>query len=106
MVATAGLRVVFFGTPEFALPSLDALLASRHHVVAVVTQPDRPRGRGHKTTIGPVKVRGEAAGLPILQPERLKDQLFLDALSAWAPTSASSRRTARSSPMRCSPPRG
>jgi len=82
MVTTAGLRVVFFGTPEFAVPSLDALLASRHHVVAVVTQPDRPRGRGHKTTIGPVKVRGEAAGLPILQPERLKDPLFLDALTA------------------------
>jgi len=82
MVTTAGLRVVFFGTPEFAVPSLDTLLASRHHVVAVVTQPDRPRGRGHKTTIGPVKVRGEAAGLPILQPERLKDPLFLDALIA------------------------
>jgi len=82
MVTTAGLRVVFFGTPEFAVPSLDALLASRHHVVAVVTQPDRPRGRGHKTTIGPVKARAEAAGLPILQPERLKDPLFLDALTA------------------------
>jgi methionyl-tRNA formyltransferase len=82
MVTTAGLRVVFFGTPDFAVPSLDALLASRHQVVAVVTQPDRPRGRGHKTTIGPVKARAEAAGVPILQPERLKDQLFLDALTA------------------------
>jgi methionyl-tRNA formyltransferase len=82
MVTTAGLRVVFFGTPDFAVPSLDALLASRHQVVAVVTQPDRPRGRGHKTTIGPVKARAEAAGVPVLQPERLKDQLFLDALTA------------------------
>jgi len=82
MVTTAGLRVVFFGTPDFAVPSLDALLASRHHVVAVVTQPDRPRGRGHKTTIGPVKARADAVGVPVLQPERLKDQVFLDALGA------------------------
>ena len=81
MVGIRGLRVVFFGTPEFAVPSLDALLASRHQVVAVVTQPDRRRGRGQKTTIGPVKARAAAAGVPVLQPERLKDQLFLDALA-------------------------
>ena len=49
------LRIVFFGTPAFAVPTLDALLASRHHVVLVVTQPDRPRGRGQRVSPGPVR---------------------------------------------------
>lgn len=80
MVTSERFRIVFFGTPEFAVPSLDALLASRYRVVAVVTQPDRPRGRGHKTTAAPVKARAMAAGLPVLQPERLRDDAFLDAL--------------------------
>jgi methionyl-tRNA formyltransferase len=75
-------RVVFFGTPEFAVPTLDALLGSRHEVVAVVTQPDRPRGRGQRTTAGPVKARALAAGRQILQPERLKDDAFADAFAA------------------------
>jgi methionyl-tRNA formyltransferase len=82
MVATGGLRIVFFGTPEFAVPTLDALLGSRHSVVGVVTQPDRPRGRGQKTSDAPVKARAAAAGLPLLQPERLKDPAFTSALSA------------------------
>jgi methionyl-tRNA formyltransferase len=82
MVDAGGLRIVFFGTPEFAVPSLDALLRSRHRVVGAVSQPDRPRGRGQKTTDAPVKARAATAGLPILQPERLKDQAFLDALRA------------------------
>ena len=82
MVEGAGLRIVFFGTPEFAVPTLDALLASRHRVIGVVTQPDRPRGRGHKTSDVPVKARAAIADLPVLQPERLKDQTFLDALAA------------------------
>jgi len=76
--------IVFFGTPAFAVPSLDALLAASPHTVAgVVTQPDRPRGRGQKTSDAPVKARALQAGLPILQPERMKDPAFLDALSAW-----------------------
>jgi methionyl-tRNA formyltransferase len=83
MVAGRSLRIVFFGTPAFAVPTLEALLESRHQVVAVVTQPDRPRGRGHKTAFAPVKARAVEAGLPILQPERLKDPSFLDAMSAF-----------------------
>ena len=79
MVAAA-LRVVFFGTPEFAVPTVDALLASRHTVVAAVCQPDRPRGRGHKVSIGAVKARALNAGVRVLQPERLKDDQFLAAL--------------------------
>ncbi|MBZ5559661.1 MAG: methionyl-tRNA formyltransferase [Acidobacteriia bacterium] len=78
------LRIVFFGTPEFAVPSLDALLAASPHTVAgVVTQPDRPRGRGQRVSDAPVKARALAAGLPVLQPERLKDPAFLDSLAAW-----------------------
>jgi methionyl-tRNA formyltransferase len=82
MVTAPSLRVVFFGTPEFAVPTLDALLASPHTVAAVVTQPDRPRGRGHKTSASPVKARALEAGLAVLQPERLKDPGFLENLAA------------------------
>ena len=81
MVAGATLRVVFFGTPEFAVPTLEALLRSRHTVVGVVTQPDRPRGRGQRTSAAPVKACAVAAGVPVLQPERLKDSEFLELLS-------------------------
>lgn len=77
------LRVAFFGTPSFAVPTLAALLASRHPVVGVVTQPDRPRGRGQKQTLAPVKQLSLDNGLPILQPDRLKDPAFLDAFAAW-----------------------
>jgi len=66
------LRVLFYGTPAFALPTLEALLA-HHEVVAVVTQPDRPAHRGQRMTPPPVKERALAAGLPILQPARLRD---------------------------------
>ena len=66
------MRVLFYGTPEFALPTLDALLA-HHQVVAVVTQPDRPAGRGQRAAAPPVKRRAEAAGLPVVQPNRLRD---------------------------------
>jgi methionyl-tRNA formyltransferase len=76
------LRVVFFGTPEFAVPTLDALLSSTHHVVGVVTQPDRPRGRGQRTSPSPVKARALAARTVVFQPDRLGDPPFLDALTA------------------------
>jgi methionyl-tRNA formyltransferase len=82
MVASA-LRVVFLGTPEFAVPTLDALIQSRHAVVGVVTQPDKPRGRGRHVSDAPVKARAAAAGLSILQPERLKDPRFVSDFSAW-----------------------
>jgi methionyl-tRNA formyltransferase len=75
-------RVVFFGTPQFAVPSLEALFASHHTVVAVVTQPDRPRGRGQKTSDAPVKATAIAHGVQVLQPGRLKDTEFLHALAA------------------------
>jgi len=85
MVSAGSLRIVFFGTPQFAVPTLEALLASRHEVVAVVTQPDRPRGRGQHVHDAPVKARALAAGIPILQPARMKDELFLNDLRALTP---------------------
>jgi len=75
----ASLRIVFFGTPDFAVPTLQALHDSRHPVVGVVTQPDRARGRGHHAQWGPVKQLAEQYGLTVLQPERLRDETFLDA---------------------------
>ncbi len=76
------MRVVFFGTPVFAVPTLDALLESSHAVAGVVTQPDRPRGRGQKTTASPVKESAVAAGLPVLQPPSVKAAEFANDLSA------------------------
>jgi methionyl-tRNA formyltransferase len=75
-------RIVFLGTPGFAVPTLDALIASDHELVAVVTQPDRPRGRGHRVTSAPVKARAVEAGIPVLQPERLRDETFLQSFRA------------------------
>ena len=63
-------RIVFYGTPAFAVPTLEILLASDHEVVTVVTQPDRPRGRGRQLTYTPVKQYALDTGVPILQPER------------------------------------
>ena len=82
MVDRAPLRIVFFGTPAFAVPTLEALLASRHAVVGVVTQPDRPRGRGQKTSHAPVKASATTAGVVVLQPDSMKDPGFVAALSA------------------------
>jgi methionyl-tRNA formyltransferase len=76
------LRVVFFGTPAFAVPTLDALIRSPYPVAGVVTQPDRPRGRGHKTNDAPVKALALSAGIPVLQPARLKDPGFVAAFRA------------------------
>ncbi len=68
------MRVVFLGTPEFAVPSLQALLASRYQVCAVVTQPDRAAGRGQKPQPPPIKQIAEQAGISVYQPERIRDE--------------------------------
>jgi methionyl-tRNA formyltransferase len=70
------LRVVFFGTPGFAVPTLERLIASSHSVAGVVTQPDRPRGRGQQVTEGPVKTLAVSAALPVFQPEKLARETF------------------------------
>ena len=66
------MRVVYLGTPEFAVPSLEALLAARHEVLTVVTQPDRPKGRGQAVAMSPVKQCALLHGLPVFQPERIR----------------------------------
>ena len=80
-------RIVFFGTPRFAVPTLSALLDSRHQVVGVVTQPDRPRGRGQRVTAAPVKALAVERGLPVLQPPTLRG----DAITAERRTQTSFR---------------
>ncbi len=67
------LRIIFAGTPDFAVPTLQALLHSRHQVCAVYTQPDRPAGRGRKLTPSPVKQCAQATGCPVFQPVSLRD---------------------------------
>ncbi len=79
------MRIVFMGTPEFAVPSLTAMLAHGDEVVAVVTQPDRPRGRGRKVTPSPVKAVAEKAGLDVLQPTRIRTEEFLEQIRAYRP---------------------
>jgi methionyl-tRNA formyltransferase len=80
VTADVSLRIVFFGTPDFAVPTLQALQESRHPVIGVVTQPDRARGRGQHSQPGPVKQLAELSGLTVLQPERLRDEGFLETL--------------------------
>ena len=71
------LRIIFMGTPEFAVETLQALLANDYNVVAVVTQPDKPVGRhGSVLQPSPVKQLALANGLPVLQPEKMKDEKF------------------------------
>ncbi|MGH7570005.1 MAG: methionyl-tRNA formyltransferase [Gemmatimonadales bacterium] len=80
------MRVVFFGTPEFAVPSLRALLGEGFDVSAVVTRPDRPQGRSRSTTVPPpVKTVAVAEGIPVLQPERPTGEEFLRTLKSYAP---------------------
>ena len=79
------MRVVFAGTPDVAIPSLDALVASPHEVVAAVTRPDAPTGRGRHLESSPVRQRAEQLGIPVLTPRSAKDPDFLAELTRLAP---------------------
>lgn len=79
------LRIVYAGTPDFAVPALEALIERGPRPVAVYTQPDRPAGRGRQLRPSPVKVAAEAAGIPVLQPESLKSPEAQAELAAWRP---------------------
>jgi len=79
------MRLVFAGTPEAAVPALEALLASRHEVAAVVSRPDAPAGRGRKVGASPVARRAAAAGIEVLTPARVRDPEFLDRLREIGP---------------------
>jgi len=79
------MRVVFMGTPEFAVPTLQHLINSECAVVGVVCQPDRPSGRGKKIQFGPVKTLALSQNLPVFQPEKMKAPEFMEALRLWSP---------------------
>ena len=78
------MRVIFMGTPDFAVPSLEALL-TKHEVVLVVTQPDKPKGRGKKMVPTPVKPCALEHGIPVLQPEKVKEPKFVEQLRSYEP---------------------
>lgn len=77
------LRIVFMGTPDFAVESLRRLVENGYNIVAVLTMPDKPAGRGHQVQYSAVKQYALAAGLPVLQPERLKDEAFQEELRSY-----------------------
>ena len=77
------LRVAFAGTPDFALPAFHALVGSRHTVVGVLTQPDRPKGRGRHLASSPVKLAAQQSGVPVSQPVTLKTEADRADLAAW-----------------------
>ncbi len=84
MIGT-GYRIIFMGTPDFAVPTLEALIASEHQVVGVVTQPDKKKGRGKKLAPPPVKLVAERADIPVLQPLKIKTQEFIEQLKSFNP---------------------
>jgi methionyl-tRNA formyltransferase len=77
------LRIIFMGTPEFAVPSLQILIENKYNVVAVITAPDKPQGRGQKITYSPVKECALQHGIPVLQPTNLKSAEFLSELKSY-----------------------
>ncbi|QQS37366.1 MAG: methionyl-tRNA formyltransferase [Ignavibacteriales bacterium] len=77
------MNIIFMGTPDFAIPSLSALVQSKHKVVAVVTTPDKERGRGQKVSFTPVKEFAVKNSIPVLQPEKLKDEKFISDLKSF-----------------------
>ncbi|WP_199688353.1 methionyl-tRNA formyltransferase [Pontibacter oryzae] len=80
---TQDLRIVFMGTPDFAVPTLQTLVEHKYNVVAVITAPDKPAGRGQKLNQSPVKEYAAAQGIPVLQPTNLKSEAFLDELRGY-----------------------
>lgn len=79
----SNLRIIYLGTPDFAVAGLQVLVENGYNVVAVVTMPDKPAGRGHQLQYSPVKQYALSQNIPVLQPERLKDEQFLDELRSY-----------------------
>ena len=79
------MRIVFMGTPDFAVPSLDILVKNQYDVIMVVTQPDKPRGRGHHVTFSPVKEYAEKIGLPLIQPIKIGEESSIEQLKQLNP---------------------
>jgi len=79
------MRIVFMGTPQFAVPSLRSLVDGGWEIKAVVTQPDRPRGRGHRVSFSPIKEAALEAGLMVLQPDKVSEESFIEFLRELEP---------------------
>lgn len=79
------MNIIFMGTPDFAVPSLKKLFESKHKVTAVVTTPDKERGRGQKVSFTPVKEFAVSKSIPVFQPEKLKDEIFINELKKFKP---------------------
>lgn len=79
------MKIIFMGTPDFAVPSLKALIDSEHEVIAVVAQPDKPKGRGRKLAPPPTKVLADQHNIPILQPEKVRTEEFFSQLQGLSP---------------------
>ncbi|SCY85412.1 methionyl-tRNA formyltransferase [Alkaliphilus peptidifermentans] len=79
------MRIIFMGTPEFAVPCLEALIEEKHEIIAVFTQPDKPKGRGNKITFPPIKEIALREEIPVFQPKTLKDTETLTAIKAMKP---------------------
>ncbi len=82
------MNIIFVGTSDFAVPSLEALIASHHDVLAVVTQPDRPSGRGHEMQASPIKDVALAHGISVMQPEKIGDSASMDAIMEYTTVGA------------------
>lgn len=79
------MRILFMGTPDFAVPTLQTLISSEHEVIGVVTQPDRPKGRGGKMQYSPVKETALQADIPVYQPDKVKDEAFIHVMRDISP---------------------
>ncbi len=79
------MRIIFMGTPDFSVPTLETLAASRHQVVGVVTQPDKPKGRGNEIRMSPVKEAALKHGIPVWQPVKAKDEAFVRQMRGLQP---------------------
>ena len=77
------LRIIFMGTPEFAVPSLEILIEHKYNILAVITAPDKPQGRGQKIAYSPVKQSAVKHNIPVLQPTNLKSPEFLTTLKNY-----------------------
>lgn len=93
------MRIVFMGTPDFSVPALNALVDAGHEVAAVVTQPDRPKGRGKDVQMTPVKLQALEYGIPVYQPEKVKDPAFVEILKELHPGGDRSNRL-RTDPLK------
>ena len=79
------MRIVFMGTPDFSVPALESLIHSGHKVEAVVTQPDRPKGRGNALSMSPVKETALKYGIPVFQPMRAREASFVEEMRKLSP---------------------